>query len=89
MSRPLAGLMFEEAAEYALRDLQAFGSNAAVRTTTLAKAMRRLGCQLKRDQIVEKLWRYHDGKWGRQFCFFIGGSDTEFDSFVWAIPHGE
>lgn len=89
MASALAGLMFEEAVEKTLREIGAIGPDGMVRTSALAKAMRRLGFALRPEVIAEKLFRHRNALWARRLSIYIGGTNDETDTLGWAIPKGE
>jgi len=85
MAKQIAGMLFEEAVDFALRDLKAFGRHKGVRTKTLARRMRWLGMGMTRDQIADKLHLNCNAPWARAYAYYIGGTDDYFDTFAWAI----
>jgi hypothetical protein len=82
--KPVAGMMLEEAVEYALRDMGAIGGKT-VRTQALARRLHRLGCPIAKDTIARKLHQSRGATWARRFIRFIGGTPDEFEAFAWAI----
>lgn len=84
MAKPVAGMLLEEAVEYALRDMGAVGARV-VRTPALARRLRRLGCPVAKDDLAQKLHKSRGAPWARRFVRFIGGTPDESEAFAWAI----